>query len=98
VLRSPAFTRGHALLEESPLYGVARKTDGCSEVLARDYVPPAAKFKLAERSGAERIAGEAITVGNGVNLFEPALGACELRDRKIEEARRLRQIRRQQAA
>ena len=41
------FAGVNALIEESALHGVARQSDGVSEVLARNLAPPAAKFKLA---------------------------------------------------
>ena len=49
-------------------------------MLARDLVPPAAKFELAKRRMVERIGGEPIAVGDSANLFEPAFGAFVLRD------------------
>ena len=42
---------------------------------------PLRKFELAERGGVERIVGEAIAVGDGADLFEPALWTVALRDR-----------------
>jgi len=79
-LLSGAFTRTNALLEELALHGIAREGERCSEVLARDFISPAVKFELAERSVEERVGGEAIAVGDGANLFEPAFGAFVLRD------------------
>lgn len=74
MLWSAAFARVHALLEGSPLHGVARQRERCSEVLARGLAPSAAKLKLTERRVVERIGGDAIAVGDRMDLFEPALG------------------------
>jgi len=79
--RRIAFARANAPIEEAALHRVARECDGCSEVLARGLVPPAAQLKLAKRRRVEGIRGEAIAVGNGADLFEPTLGPLILRDR-----------------
>ena len=39
----------------------------------RDFRPAAAKLKFAERGMIEGIAGQAIRIGDGADLFEPAL-------------------------
>ena len=79
-LQSSLFTRTHALLEKLLLHGIAREGERRSEVLAGDFVSRAVKFELAERGMVERVGGEAIVVGDGANLFEPAFGAFVLRD------------------
>ena len=45
---------------------------------ARGLIFPSPKLKLAERGVAERIFGEAVRIGNGTNLLEPALRAVAL--------------------
>ena len=79
-VRRGEFTRTHALLEETALHGIAREAERRSEVLAGDFISPAVKFELAQRGMEERVGGEAIAVGDGANLFEPAFGAFVLRD------------------
>ena len=49
-------------------------------MLSRDFRPAAAKLKLAERGMVEGIAGEAIRIGDALNLLEAALGTFTLRD------------------
>ena len=71
-LRRGAFTRTKALLEKLSLHGIACEVERRSEVLAGDFVSPAVKFDFAERGVVERDSREAIAVGDGANLFEPA--------------------------
>jgi hypothetical protein len=52
-----------------------------SEVLTRCLVPPRAKRELAKCRGVEWICGQAIVIGNGACLFEPALWPLVLCDR-----------------
>src|SRR5438094_3219837 len=77
---SRAEARVHALLEESPLHGVARHRERCAEVLARGLAPAAAQLQLTERRVVEWISGETITVGDRTDLLEPAPGALALGD------------------
>src|SRR6266487_6171855 len=53
--RIASFARAHTLSEEPPLHRVARESERFLEVLAGGLVPPAAKLKLTERGGIERI-------------------------------------------
>src|SRR5258708_15772719 len=61
-LGSTLFAGVHALLEESPLHGVAGERERRSKVPACDPVPPATKLELPERRGVERVGGKAIAV------------------------------------
>src|ERR1051325_173072 len=67
--------RLHALLEKVPLHGVARQGERGGEVRAGRAALPAPQLQLAERRVVERIAGEAVTVGDRRDRREPALGA-----------------------
>ena len=60
--------------------GLRAQSEGRAEVLGRDFGPAAAKLKLAERGVIEGIGGQAIRVGDGADLLEPALGTFTLRD------------------
>ena len=79
-LRSGVFSRTNTLLDELSLHGIACEGERRSEVLARDFISPVVKFELAERGVEERVGGEAIAVGDGAHLFEPAFRAFVLRD------------------
>ena len=74
LLRIASIARPHALIEESALHRIARQSERCAEVLARGLVPPAAKLKLAQCRGVERICGKGVAVDNRADLFEPTLG------------------------
>jgi hypothetical protein len=79
--RIALFTRAQAVIEELAFHRVARQSERCTEVLACALVPSTAKLELAKCRGVERICGEAITVGDRADLFEPALGTLGLCDR-----------------
>lgn len=49
-------------------------------MLGGDFRPAAAKLELAERGMIEGIVGQAIRIGDGADLLEPALGTFTLRD------------------
>src|SRR5262245_52492115 len=80
LLPNRAFTRTDALLEEAALHGVSRQVERLAEVLARDLGSSTAKFELPERRMIERIGGEAIAVGDIMNLFAAAFRAFMLSD------------------
>ena len=77
--RGQVSTRLNALLKEFSLHRIARQRERLPEVFARDLMPPAAKFKFADRGVVERIAAEAVRASDRTNLFEPALRTVALR-------------------
>ena len=58
----------------------AGQCEGGAEVFAGGVGAAGAKLKFAERGVVEGIAGEAIGIRDGANLFEAALGAIALSD------------------
>ena len=71
----------NALIEESAFHRIARQRQSRAEVLARDFVPPTAQFKLAKGRRVKWIASEAVAILDRANRFEPTLRTIALRDR-----------------
>ena len=69
-------TRQSAVRESAASFACQRECS--SEVPARGLIFPPPKLKLAERGVLERIFDEAVRIGNGTNLLEPALRAVAL--------------------
>ncbi len=80
MLRSGASAGTNALFEGLPLHRVAGEGERCSEVFARYVMLSGTQLKLAKRRVVERVPTEAIGVGDGANLFEPALWTFALCD------------------
>src|SRR5579862_6275159 len=68
------------MLQKPAFCGVAGEGEGGAEMLAGELGPAGARFKFAERGMVKGIAGETLRIGDGANLFEPALGTFMLRD------------------
>ena len=71
----------NALMKKSAFHRIARQRQSRAEVLARDFVPPTAQFKLAKGRRVKWIASEAIAILDRADRFEPTLRTIALRDR-----------------
>src|SRR6266446_6655486 len=80
LLRIASIARPHALIEESALHRIARKSECFRKVLVGSLVLAASKLEFAKRRRVKRIRCQAIEISDGTDLFQPTLRTVALSD------------------